>query len=55
MAAAGPVMEKVIEENLDNNFLEHGKKAAGRRNAVEPQPSLKFPNELLYLFSENDR
>lgn len=43
MTKAGPVMEKVLDENIDLHYHEHGKKAAGKRNAVEPQPSIKFP------------
>lgn len=54
MTQAGPVMEKVLEENLDLYFHDHGNQKAKKRNAVEPQPSIKFLQPLLYLFADAD-
>lgn len=47
-------MEQVLTESEDLTFLEHGRKAAGKRNAVETQPYIKFHNELLFLFSDKE-
>lgn len=54
MTSAGPVMEKVIEEN-QTNFDLNNRSAAAKRNAVEMKQNLKFPEELLYLFSDMDK
>lgn len=53
MMSAGPVMEKVIEEN-QASFDLNNRAAAAKRNAVEMKQNLKFPPELLYLFSDQD-
>lgn len=46
-------MEKVIEEN--QAFFElNNRGAAAKRNAVECKQTLKFPAEILYLFSDKD-
>ena len=42
MARAGPVMEGVIEENEQLNFL-NNRDLAQKRNAVELKQTLKFP------------
>jgi hypothetical protein len=50
---AGPVMEKVIEEN--QAFFElNNRGAAAKRNAVECKQTLKLPDEILFLFSDQD-
>jgi hypothetical protein len=46
-------MEKVIEENQAWWEL-NNRGAAAKRNAVECKQTLKFPPEILYLFSDND-
>ena len=48
---AGPVIEKLVEENQEIAFL-NNRGAAAKRNAVELKQSLKFPMEILYLFSD---
>lgn len=40
--AAGPVMEKVVEEN-QASFFERNKAQAAKRNAVELTQNIKFP------------
>jgi hypothetical protein len=50
MQRAGPVMEQVIEENEQINFL-NARDQASKRSAVELKVSMKFPEELLALFS----
>lgn len=50
MQRAGPVMEKVIEETEQLHFL-NTREQAQKRSAVELKVSLKFPEELLSLFS----
>jgi hypothetical protein len=35
MGKAGPVMDQCLTESEDLSFLEHGRKAAEKRNAVE--------------------
>jgi hypothetical protein len=46
-------MEKVIEEN--QAFFElNNRGAAAKRNAVECKQTLKFNQEILYLFSDSD-
>lgn len=47
-------MEQVLTESEDLSFLENGKLKAGKRNAVETQPYIKFHHELLYLFCGKD-
>jgi hypothetical protein len=42
MTSAGPVMEKVIEEN-QAYFELNNRAAAAKRNAVEVKKTLKFP------------
>jgi hypothetical protein len=42
MMSAGPVMEKVIEEN-QASFDLNNRAAAAKRNAVEMKQNLKFP------------
>lgn len=54
MMSAGPVMEKVIEDN-QAHFDLNNRAAAAKRNAVEMKQNLKFPLELLYLFSDADK
>jgi hypothetical protein len=51
---AGPVMQKVIEENQNTFFLHSSKGRAAKGNAVELKQTLSFPKELLYLFSDAD-
>lgn len=51
--SAGPVMEKVVEEN-QANFFERNKGLAAKRNAVELTQNIKFPAELLHLFSDKE-
>ncbi len=51
MARAGPVMEQVLEENERLYFLNNTEQAT-KRSAVELKSSLKFPSELLTLFSD---
>lgn len=46
-------MEKVIEEN-QAYFELNNRGAAAKRNAVECKQTLKFPNEILFLFSDAD-
>jgi hypothetical protein len=46
-------MEKVIEEN-QASFELNNRGAAAKRNAVECKQTLKFPQEILYLFSDAD-
>jgi hypothetical protein len=53
MARAGPVMERVIEEN-ENLFFQNNRDQAQKRNAVELKSALKFPAELLTLFSDKE-
>ena len=48
---AGPVIEKLVEENQEIFFL-NNRGAAAKRNAVELKQSLKFPMELLHLFTD---
>ena len=50
MARAGPVVEQAIDENEQLYFL-NNREQAQKRNAVELKQSLKFPMELLHLFS----
>jgi len=50
MQRAGPVMEQVIEENEQLYFI-NNKEMAQKRSSVELKSSLKFPSELLTLFS----
>ena len=54
MSSAGPVMEKVIEENQSIYFM-NNRSSASKRNAVELKQTFKFPNEVLYLFSGQDK
>lgn len=54
MSTAGPMMLKVIEENQSYFFLENGKGAAAKSNAVEKKGELSFPKHLLVLFSDAD-
>ena len=54
MNKSGPIIEKIIEENQEMYFL-NNRGAAAKRNAVELKQSLKFPNELLSLFSDADK
>ena len=46
-------MERVIEENAQNFFIMN-RGAAARRNAVELKQNLKFPTELLWLFTDQN-
>ena len=50
---AGPVMEKVIDENAQNFFVMN-RGAAAKRNAVELKQNVKFPQELLWLFTDQN-
>jgi hypothetical protein len=50
MSRAGPVVEQAIDENEQLYFL-NNREQASKRNAVELKQSLKFPTELLHLFS----
>ncbi len=52
MQRAGPIMEQVIDENEILYFL-NNKDQAQKRNAVELRSTLKFPPELLALFSNS--
>ncbi len=54
MQRAGPVMEQVIEENEQQTFI-NNRDQAQKRNAVELKQTLKFPQELLTLFSHNSK
>lgn len=54
MSKAGPVMEKVIEENNDLYLLQN-KAAAKKRNAVELKADFRLPDELLRLFTARDK
>lgn len=53
MNKAGPVVEKVIEENSEL-YLLFNKAAAAKRNAVELKSQFKLPPELMYLFGTRD-
>jgi len=44
----------VIEQNQESYFLINSKNKAAKGNAVEPKQTLKFPKELLYLYSDKD-
>ena len=46
-------MEKVIEEN-QALFELNNRGAAAKKNAVECKQTLKFPPDILYLFSDED-
>lgn len=50
MQRAGPIMEQVIDENEQLYFL-NNRDLAQKRNAVELRSTLRFPPELLALFS----
>ena len=47
-------MVKVIEENQQNYFKLNAKGDAAGKNAVELKTNLKFPTQILYLFSDED-
>lgn len=49
MNKAGPIVEKVIEENSEL-YLLFNKEKAKNRNAVELKSQFKLPTELMHLF-----
>ncbi len=51
MAKAGPLMEKVIDRN-DYEYQMSNRAQVIKRNAVELYQTLKFPQEVLYLFAD---
>mmetsp|Transcript_4407 Transcript_4407/g.7484 ORF Transcript_4407/g.7484 Transcript_4407/m.7484 type:complete len:411 (+) Transcript_4407:466-1698(+) len=53
LGKAGPLMEKLIEQNQDEFFLKT-RGEAKKRNAVELKNTIKFPSEILLLFAEKD-
>lgn len=52
MQRAGPVMELVLEENEQLSFLAN-RDQAQKRNAVDLKQTLKFPQEVLALFTQD--
>ena len=52
MSRSGPVMDQVIEDNEQLQFL-NNRDQATKRNAVELKSNLKFPPEILHLFAMN--
>ena len=53
VSKAGPVMEKICEENQTYFFMDNTK-AAATRNAVELNQEIKLPSDILYLFASED-
>jgi len=53
VSKAMPVMEKMVEENQTIFFMENTA-AAAKRNAVELNQEIKFPQDILLLFATED-
>jgi hypothetical protein len=43
MAKVEPIMNRVLEDNIKNQFIANGKEEAAKRNAVEVNCNLEFP------------